>query len=417
MTQNQPCNGVNNESKKQCLAVDDIGDSNNNDNGDDDKANETFVGQFIPNNLSVNAQGLRLAGGLKLTLLAKAGTKFALNSPQASTALSPIPFHSNPDGAAVFELADGGWAYISNAENTNAKGGVFSLEFDPNGRPRRYRKLLGGTTRNCSGGKTPWNTWVSCEEYGRGQCWQVDPTGKRGPAKTKLVEPAGGNFESMAYEMRNPRCPRFYVTEDHERGALRRFTPPCGRTLQWSLLHGAGTLDYLEFLPGRRFRWTKSLSDGRTSAFRNYQFVEGISYSDDILSFVAKKTKKLFRLDLAKMTYSIENTSRGNLNGGAFVDGPDQIVQLNDMMYFTEDGGRTPGVYMTNGSRYYSILEASARIYRGDETTGLAFSPDGRRMYVCMQEIGYLFQIERVDGEPFQGRGAANLKFHQTEPK
>ena len=40
-------------------------------------------------------------------------------------------------------------------------GGVGALMFDVNGDVVQYKMLLKGTTRNCGGGQTPWNTWVS----------------------------------------------------------------------------------------------------------------------------------------------------------------------------------------------------------------------------------------------------------------
>lgn len=372
---------------------------------------------FKLGDLTLNAFGLKLSTGLSARIIAKAGQKVPFTSPERNSERSNRQFHTNPDGAAVFELDDG-WIYISNAENLNEEGGVYGLEFDSSGYVRNYVVRLTGTTRNCSGGATPWNSWVSCEEYGKGQCWQIDPKGLRKPAKTKLVEPAGGNFESMAYDLTDPSRPQFFVTEDHERGALRRFTPPCNNLgLSWNLIQLKGDIDYLYFTSDSTFEWTTSLKLGRDSAQAYYRYVEGISFKDGILSFVAKRQKLIFHLDLANETYEVESTNRGRLpGGGTFGAGPDQLVQNGDYLYFTEDGGGNPGVYVTDGTSYFTLFEARATQYRGDETTGLAFSPDGTKLYVCLQEIGYLFEITRDDGLPFPGnRTVSTLRWHHQK--
>ena len=49
-----------------------------------------------------------------------------------------------------------------------------------------------------------------------------------------------------------------------------------------------------------------------------------------------------------------------------------------------------------------------------DETTGLAFSPDGMHLYVAYQANGLLFDVTREDGLPFDGR-SINAKFHNVE--
>ena len=65
---------------------------------------------------------------------------------------SELPFHSSPDGAAVIPL-DTGYVYVSNSEVVGRKGGVYGLYFDDDGNVVDYKMLLGGTTRNCSGGE------------------------------------------------------------------------------------------------------------------------------------------------------------------------------------------------------------------------------------------------------------------------
>jgi hypothetical protein len=373
---------------------------------------------FALGELTVSNLGLRLSEGLSVKIIARFGQRVPLTSPQSNSNLSNLKFHGNPDGAGVFELDDGGYMYLSNAENINGEGGVYGVEFDSSGRPRDYVSRLTGTTRNCAGGATPWNTWVSCEEHGRGQCWQVDPTGARKSVKTKLVEPAGGNFEAMAYDITDPDQPYFFVTEDHERGALRRFTPVCNVVdLSWNLLQLSGDIDYLQFNSDFTFQWTSSLEAGRNSAQQYYKNTEGISFDNGILSFVAKVAKEIFHLDLAKGTYTVDSTDRGALpGGGTFGAGPDQIIQFGDMLYFTEDGGGNPGVYVSDGTDYFTLFEAQDSKFKGDETTGLAFSPDGTKLYICLQEIGYMFEITRNDGLAFPGeKKVSQLRWHNQE--
>jgi len=146
--------------------------------------------------------GIRLCKGMSARVIAQANQPVRL----ANGSVSTIPFHSMPDGAAIIPMDDDdGYVYISNSEMKEKKGGVYGLYFNKHGDIIDYKQLLSGTTRNCSGGKTTWNTWLSCEEYGRGQCWQVDPKERRPPQITKLGGVNGGNYEAVAVDHRRKR--------------------------------------------------------------------------------------------------------------------------------------------------------------------------------------------------------------------
>ena len=127
--------------------------------------------QFVRGDLAVTVDslGIKICTGMSVKVLARAGQKV----PLASGGTSSINFHSQPDAAGVVPLSTGGYVYVSNSELSSAAGGVYGLYFDSSGNVSSFTKFLGGTSRNCGGGLTPWKTWITCEEFGTGQCWQI----------------------------------------------------------------------------------------------------------------------------------------------------------------------------------------------------------------------------------------------------
>lgn len=264
-----------------------------------------------------------------------------------------------------------------------------------------------------------------------------DPTNQNPPQITQLGGSKGGNYESVAVDNRNSSRPIFFLTEDAEFGALRRYTPPPSPAgpksviADWNTLHrSGGSTDYLMFLDGKHFKWTAHEQEGRSSQFQNYRNVEGIDFHNGYLYFVSKKLYTMYVLDLDNGTYTTSSTKFGGGNAGEFWHSPDQIIRNNGggdkYIYMTEDGGNTVGVYAIcrQTGEKYAIFEAYNGKYKNDETTGLAFSPDGRKMYAAFQDCGCnnsesgldpscgcLLEFSRKDGLSFDG-STLDIKFH-----
>lgn len=269
---------------------------------------------------------------------------------------------------------------------------------------------------NCGGGRTPWNTWVSCEEDGSvGRCHEVDP--HTGYFSQVNVVATGGNYESFAYDDQDPTAPsntRYFVTEDSSDGALTRYTPhpdAYDTNSNYDILKSPnGVYEYLILNDNdMTFSWSTSLSAGRSSASAIFPRSEGIDVHDRILSFVAKRVQKLFTLDLELETWSVSSTA-----SGAFDLEPDQLARVlgdGDILYFCEDGGDDCDIHGRDQTgNYFTIVEG---IGYSAETTGLAFSPDAMFMYVAFQTDSNIYSFWRTDGLPFNGT-VADTKYHSA---
>ena len=139
-----------------------------------------------------------------------------------------------PDDAPGGTLAAG---FDRMAGKAVLPGGTTTLVLDAQtlGVKRQYRSLA-GTIRNCSGGVTPWNSWLSCEEFvtrtgelgadklGRDHGWVFEVPA----AAPGLVDPvpltAMGRFNHEAACV-DPATGYVYLTEDRGDGVLYRFMP------------------------------------------------------------------------------------------------------------------------------------------------------------------------------------------------
>jgi len=343
---------------------------------------------------------LDVSTGLSVRVLAKTGSPVQF----ANGDESKDDWHVRTDAAGLLSMnpedpLNSGYVYLSNSEEESGGGGVYGLYFDKDGNVIDYQTLLKGTTDNCGGGYTPWNTWVSCEEFSEGQCWQIDPIS--GEAEKTELGGDGGRYESVAVDNRNPANPVFFTTEDDEEGAFRRFVASGSG---WDALHSEGEHSFLNILSGNTFEWTEDLDVGRASASKFFPNTEGVQVHEGKVYFMAKKLQRLLILDLESNTYVTEDTGKKFYGEGDFGDQPDQNLfgPTRKYMYFTEDGGTNPGVYARYGTSetYFTMFQGN--LSEEDETVGIALSPDHLKFYAALQGHGMVFELTRDDGLPFE---------------
>jgi secreted PhoX family phosphatase len=116
------------------------------------------------------------------------------------------------------------------AYDPKSSGGTTTIWLNANLEVTKQYLSLTGTIRNCSGGVTPWGTWISSEEAGNegwvmgkrhGYNFEVDPL-KPLALTMPLIAMGRFNHEAVAVD---PASGIAYQTEDHTNGCFYRFVP------------------------------------------------------------------------------------------------------------------------------------------------------------------------------------------------
>ncbi|GGK46914.1 hypothetical protein Ppa06_03360 [Planomonospora parontospora subsp. parontospora] len=320
-----------------------------------------------------DANGVALPEGFTSRIVARTGRR-----------VGGMLWHAAPDGGACFP--DGaGWIYVSNSE-IPLLGGASAIRFGAGGEILGAYRILSGTNLNCAGGRTPWNTWLSCEETLRGRVFECDPYGGRA-AMPRL---AMGRFKHEAAAC-DPDRQVVYLTEDERDGCFYRFRPDV-----WGDL----TAGRLEVLCGNGgggkgggggaitgpVTWERvpnpaaplKATRHQVGAALHFSGGEGCHYDGGVCFFTTKGDNRVWAYDAENGRLEIAYDAASPLTGVDNITG----TPAGDL-YVAEDGGNMEINLITPDRLVSPFLRVDG--HAGSEITGPAFSPDGRRLYFSSQ--------------------------------
>jgi len=309
--------------------------------------------------------------------------------------------------------------YDMRGNKTDCFGCTTTIVYDIK-KERTIRQFLSlsGTLVNCSGGPTPWNSWISSEETVKGK-------------RDGLVKNHGYNFEVKATENINltkglplkdmgrfkheavaidPINNLVYQTEDRENGLFYRFIPKemgdfkKGGKLQALSLKGFRGTDCSNwkqqiFKVGQKrlVKWI-NLDDvdsskdnlrvrGKNKGCASFARGEGLWYADDYVYFTATSGGREKAGQIWRYKHIGKRGAQGELelffesSGKDILNFPDNItVSPWGDLIVSEDGkgpDRLVGI-KPNGDHYY----LAKNIYNNSEFAGASFSPDGSVLFV-----------------------------------
>ena len=347
-----------------------------------------------------------------------------------------IPYGRNPDGMGAFALNDGSVALVVNHETENTdknlnqataydesrgvpfSGGTSTIILDPDGQNvKTAHRSLTGTIDNCAGGSTPWNTWISCEETyddNHGYAFEVDPQEGSLQGFKRLTNMGRFRREAVAIDLNDAKG-TVYQTEDDYSGLFYKFIPAKKEDLG-----GKGDLYALK-IPG--FKSTKNIN-GAIPVGAAYK-VEWVPIKDPMAT--NQKTKQQGK-QLGASIFSggegIICTNNANAQSEIFFTcksgGPAKLGQMwkyspsteSISLFYestsSEDFWNGDNINITpwgdliicednksNACRLIGCTPSGALYPLGkvagnnsSEIAGICFSPDGKNMYLNIQQRG-----------------------------
>jgi len=281
---------------------------------------------------------------------------------------------------------------------------------------------LAGTIRNCAGGPTPWNSWITCEETvvksggnlarDHGWCFDVPATDQPELADPVPLKAMGRfNHEAVAVD---PDTGDVFETEDRHEGLIYKFVPKVkgklaegGKlyalkvkekasldTRNWSQpTFSVGDSKEIEWIEMKEVESPKD--DLRIRGFKDgaacFARGEGMWYSEGSIFIACTNGGKKQRGQIWKLTRNkVELYSEPN--DADLVDNCDNltVAPWGDLI-LCEDG---------KGDQFLDVITPEGKIFKlaknaksSGEFAGVCFSPDGSTLFVNMQKEGLTLAI------------------------
>lgn len=282
-------------------------------------------------------------------------------------------WHPEPDSAGCFRMRDGGWAYVSNSDLSEQRGGAGAIRFNADGRVVDAYRVLDGTTDNRAGGAMPWGTWLSCEGFAQGRVWECDPA-KPGQGG---VRPGLGAFAHGPVVV-DPRSGWVYLSEDAYDGRVYRFRPDAYGDLS------TGTLDAAKVRRSGHVDWvevsTKHAERSQmTTAFAQ---IADCWFADGHLFVATAGDQRVSAIEVASNSIEVIYDADAIGLDAPLRDATAVTVHERSGDIYVSEAAVEPHLLLLADAGRRRIAAPFVQLagHAGSELVGASFSPDGTRL-------------------------------------